>query len=71
MSSANCVRRLFFAVNDYSLSAWAIVDTRLFYLFIDLKKHHYFQVGVISYIQANSRLLSANLEAAIESLRLC
>lgn len=65
-------QKVYFAINDYSLSAWAIVNTGLFYLFFDLKEHNYSQVGVTSSdIQANSRLLSANLDAAIQSLRLC
>ena len=64
-------QKVYFAINDYSLWAWAIVNTGLFYLFIDLKEHNYSPVGVNSSdIQANSRLLSANLKAAIQSLKL-
>jgi hypothetical protein len=64
-------QKVYFAINEYSLSAWAIVNTGLYYLFTDLKEDNYSQIGVTSSdIQANSQLLSANIEAAIESLRL-
>ena len=65
-------QRVYFAINDYSMSTWVIINTGLFYLFIDLKEHHYPQLNVTpTEIQAYSRLLSTNLEAAVQSLRLC
>ena len=65
-------QKVYFAINDYSLSTWAIVNTGLFFLFIDLKQRNYAQIGVTSSdIQTNSQLLSANIEAVIQSLRLC
>lgn len=68
----NLCQKVYFAINDYSLSAWAIVNTGLYYLFTDLKEQNYSQIGVTaSDIQVYSQLLSANLEAAIESLKLC
>ncbi|KUJ07500.1 uncharacterized protein LY89DRAFT_789597 [Mollisia scopiformis] len=65
-------QKVYFAINDYSLSAWAIVNTGLFYLFFGLNEHNYTQIGITaSEIQTNSQLLSGNLEAAVQSLRLC
>lgn len=64
-------QKTYFAIGEYSLSAWVIVNTGLFYLYIGLKEHNYSQIGVtFSDIQATSRVLSANLEAPIQSLRL-
>ncbi|KAE8441043.1 hypothetical protein EG329_006080 [Mollisiaceae sp. DMI_Dod_QoI] len=65
-------QKVYFAINDYSLSAWVIVNTGLFYLLLGLNEHNFTQVGVTSDdIQAYSQLSSANLDAAIQSLRLC
>ncbi|KAH8808824.1 hypothetical protein F5884DRAFT_382762 [Xylogone sp. PMI_703] len=64
-------QKVYFAFNDYSLSAWVIVNAGLFYLFIGLEEHNLSQVGLTpSDVQANLDLLSTNLEAAIQSLRL-
>lgn len=65
-------QRVYFAVNDYSLSAWIIVNAGLYYLFLNLIPHHYSQIAVTGGdIQEMLRLLSANLDAAIQSIRLC
>ncbi|BCS20258.1 uncharacterized protein APUU_20690A [Aspergillus puulaauensis] len=65
-------QRVYFAVNHYSLSAWIIVNAGLYYLFLNLSPHHFSQIAVTrDNIQEMLRLLSANLEAAIQSIRLC
>ncbi|PLB52931.1 hypothetical protein P170DRAFT_472817 [Aspergillus steynii IBT 23096] len=65
-------QRVYFAIDDYSLSTWATVNTGLYYLFLALGEHERSQVGMtVNDVQTYSQLLSANLEAAIQSLRLC
>jgi hypothetical protein len=65
-------QNVYFAVNDYSIAVWSIVNTGLFYLFLNLEQSHYAHVGVTSAeLEAYTTLLSANIEAAIQSLRLC
>lgn len=65
-------QKVYFAIHDYSLSTWAIVNTGLYYLFLALEEHDRSLVGVtLRDIQAFSQLLSANIEAAIQSFRLC
>jgi len=65
-------QKVYFAISDYSISAWSIVNTGLFYLFLNLDERHYSQVGVtVSDVQTHTRLLTVNIEAAIQSLRLC
>ena len=65
-------QQVYFAVQDYSIFTWATVNVCLFYLFIDLKGHHYAQVGVTDEdVQAYLATLAANINAVIPSLRLC
>lgn len=65
-------QRVYFAINDYSLSAWATVNVGLYYLFFSLESRHFSQIGVTSSdIERNLGLLSGNLEAALQSWRLC
>lgn len=65
-------QRVYFAVNHYSLSAWIIVNAGLYYLFLSLSPHHFSQIAVTGDdVQEMLRLLSANLDAAIQSIRLC
>jgi hypothetical protein len=65
-------QRAYFAIDDYSLSTWAIVNTGLFSLFFCLKEHQYAGLGVSSSsFQDILALLSGNVEAAIRSSRLC
>lgn len=68
----NMCQRVYFAIDDYSLSTWAIVNAGLFSLFFCLKEHHY--VGLVvssSSFQDILALLTENVEAAIRSFRLC
>ncbi|KAF9872421.1 fungal specific transcription factor domain-containing protein [Colletotrichum karsti] len=65
-------QKVYFAVNDYSILSWVIVNTGLFYLFLNLKEHYHAQIGVTyADILAYSQLLKENIEAAMQSLRLC
>ncbi|KAK3935944.1 hypothetical protein QBC46DRAFT_396259 [Diplogelasinospora grovesii] len=65
-------QKVYFAISDYSIWTWTIVNTGLYYLFLDLAEHNYAQVGVAcSHVQANTRMLAANIEDVIQSLRLC
>ncbi|KAI8243177.1 hypothetical protein K4K57_009880 [Colletotrichum sp. SAR 10_99] len=65
-------QRVYFAVNDYSLLSWIIVNIGLFYMFLNLKQPFHSQIGV-SYanIHEYSQQLKDNIEAAMQSLRLC
>jgi hypothetical protein len=65
-------QKVYFAINDYSLAAWVTANVGLYYLFFSLPKHHFLQIGVTSSdIETNLLLLSGNLEAALQSWRLC
>lgn len=65
-------QKVYFAVNHYSLSAWVIVNAGLYYLFLNLGPHHLSQIAVTTDdIQEMLRLVSTNLDAAIQSIRLC
>lgn len=65
-------QQVYFAVQDYSIFTWATVNVCLFYLFVDLKQHHYGQIGVTSAdVQSYLVTLAANINAVIPSLRLC
>jgi hypothetical protein len=65
-------QKIYFAINGYSIFAWIMVNTGLFYLFLDLEEHNYSRVGAtLSSIQSHLRVLTGNVEAAIQSLRLC
>ncbi|KAF4778757.1 C6 transcription factor [Colletotrichum scovillei] len=65
-------QKVCFAITDFSSVDWIIVNAGLFFLLQGLKPHHYAIVGFNELdIEAYSQLLKANLEAAIQSLRLC
>ncbi|KAK0378801.1 hypothetical protein CLIM01_03848 [Colletotrichum limetticola] len=65
-------QKVCFAITDFSTVDWIIVNAGLFFLLQGLKRHHYALVDINeSDIEAYSQLLKANLEAAIQSLRLC
>ncbi|KAI9044372.1 fungal specific transcription factor domain-containing protein [Aspergillus affinis] len=69
---AELCQKVYFAINDYSLSTWTTVNTGLYYLFLGLEEHERSQVGItLADIQAYTRLLSVNIEAGIHSFRLC
>lgn len=69
---AQVCQKVYFAISDYSLSEWVIANAGLLYLFLGLGPQSRAKVGVDSTdIQTNSGLLSANLDAAIQALRLC
>ncbi|KAM0559947.1 hypothetical protein ACHAPJ_003899 [Fusarium lateritium] len=64
-------QKVYFAVNDYSILAWAVVNAGLLFLFNGLRKDNYGQIGVDdSDIRAHAQLLTANIEATLQSLRL-
>ncbi|KAI3536739.1 hypothetical protein CSPX01_10636 [Colletotrichum filicis] len=65
-------QKVCFAITDFSTVDWIIVNAGLFFLLQGLKRHHYPLIDINeSDIEAYSQLLKANLEAAIQSLRLC
>ncbi|KAK1495523.1 hypothetical protein CCUS01_13404 [Colletotrichum cuscutae] len=65
-------QKVCFAITDFSTVDWIIVNAGLFFLLQGLKRHHYALIDINeSDIEAYSQLLKANLEAAIQSLRLC
>ncbi|KAF4839867.1 hypothetical protein CGCSCA4_v010924 [Colletotrichum siamense] len=65
-------QRVYFAVNDYSILSWIIVNIGLFYMFLNLKRPFYAQIGVnYAIIHEYSQQLKDNIEAALQSLRLC
>ncbi|EXF86356.1 hypothetical protein CFIO01_00053 [Colletotrichum fioriniae PJ7] len=65
-------QKVCFAITDFSIVDWIIVNAGLFFLFQGLKRHHYALVDITkSDVEAYSQLLKANLEAAIQSLKLC
>lgn len=69
---ADLCQSVYFSINGYSITAWATVNAGLFYLFFGLKEQYFAQVGVTSdVVKAHMQLLTSNIEAAIESLRLC
>ncbi|KAI9929329.1 hypothetical protein MW887_000797 [Aspergillus wentii] len=64
-------QKVYFAINEYSVMTWIIVNVGLFYLFTDLKDYKYAAVGVThSDIQTYTQLLTDNIEATIQSMRL-
>ncbi|KAK1476663.1 hypothetical protein CTAM01_15391 [Colletotrichum tamarilloi] len=65
-------QKVCFAITDFSTVDWIIFNAGLFFLLQGLKRHHYALIDINeSDIEAYSQLLKANLEAAIQSLRLC
>lgn len=65
-------QRAYFAIDDYSIFTWAVVNTGLFYLFSGLEPHNYAIVGVTTdMIESNLQVLAENVDAAIRSIRLC
>ncbi|KAF4959225.1 hypothetical protein FSARC_10816 [Fusarium sarcochroum] len=65
-------QKVYFAVNDYSVLAWAVVNTGLLFLFNGLGKDHYGHIEVDdSDVHAYVQQLTANIEATLQSLRLC
>lgn len=65
-------QRVYFAVNDYSILSWIIVNIGLFYMFLNLKQPFHTQIGVnYANIHEYSQQLKDNIEAAMQSLRLC
>ncbi|KAF6812976.1 C6 transcription factor [Colletotrichum musicola] len=65
-------QKVYFAVTKYSTLSWAIVNTGLFFLFLGLKERFHAQVGVtFTDIQGYLQLLRDNIDAAMQSLRLC
>lgn len=69
---AEFCQQVYFAIRRYSLTTWAIVNVGLFYLFVGLKKQDYDRICVTaSDIDSYLRLLEANIETTINSLRLC
>lgn len=65
-------REVFFAINPYTLYAWAVVNVGLFYLFVDLKPDHYAEIGVDSNaVDHITELLAANAQDAVDSFRVC
>jgi hypothetical protein len=69
---AEFCQQVYFAIRRYSLTTWAIVNVGLFYLFVGLKKQHYDRICVTaSDVDSYLRLLDANIEITMNSLRLC
>ncbi|KAJ0272443.1 hypothetical protein CBS470a_012701 [Colletotrichum nupharicola] len=65
-------QRVYFAVNDYSILSWIIVNIGLFYMFLNLKQPFHQQLGVnYANIHEYSQQLRDNIETAMQSLRLC
>lgn len=65
-------QKVYFAINNYSLASWATVNIGLYYLLFSLGSHHYTQIGMTaSDIETNLLLLSENLQAVLQSWRLC
>ncbi|KXH55706.1 hypothetical protein CSAL01_07655 [Colletotrichum salicis] len=60
------------AITNFSITDWVIVNAGLFFLLQGLNQHHYSHVGITeSVLETYSQLLKVNIEAAIQSLRLC
>ncbi|KAI8284616.1 hypothetical protein K4K60_001810 [Colletotrichum sp. SAR11_57] len=65
-------QRVYFAVNEYSILSWIIVNVGLFYMFLNLKQPFHTQIDVnYANIHEYSQQLKDNIEAAMQSLRLC
>ncbi|KAK1621967.1 hypothetical protein BDP81DRAFT_169769 [Colletotrichum phormii] len=65
-------QKVCFAITNFSISDWVIVNAGLFFLLQGLNQHHHSHVGITQMdLETYSELLKANIEAAIQSLRLC
>jgi hypothetical protein len=64
-------QNVYFAIDEYSVWAWMIVNAGLYYLFLGVGEQAYSQVGIqFSEIHSYSQLLSANIDATMQSLKL-
>ncbi|KAK1674077.1 hypothetical protein BDP55DRAFT_187823 [Colletotrichum godetiae] len=65
-------QKVCFAIANFSITDWVIVNVGLFFLLQGLNQHHYSHFGITKLdLETYSQLLKANVEAAIQSLRLC
>ncbi|KAI5460592.1 hypothetical protein BGZ63DRAFT_425096 [Mariannaea sp. PMI_226] len=65
-------RDVFFAINPYTIYTWSIVNTGLYYLFVDLSSDRYPEIGVDTHeVDRITEILARNVQASVESFRVC